>query len=39
MAKPTNRQRLLVFGLFVFAIFLTLFGIAVVWFLSTGPFD
>lgn len=36
MAQPTSGQRRLMYGLFAFAVFMTLLGIAVIWFLSGG---
>ena len=36
MARSTPGQRRLLFGLFAFAIFMTILGIVVIWFLSGG---
>jgi hypothetical protein len=36
MAQPTSGQRRLMFGLFAFAILMTVLGIVVIWFLSGG---
>jgi hypothetical protein len=36
MAQPTSGQRRLLYGLFAIAILITVLGIVVVWFLSSG---
>lgn len=36
MVQPTTGQRRLLYGLFAIAIFMTILGIVVIWFLSGG---